>query len=66
MRKLTTALAALALVGTLAACGNDADSAATSPDQAIIQVGSVYEPQNLDNTAGGGHHPGCDPRETSK
>ncbi len=56
MRKILAVTAALTLAGVLAACGNsDSDSAATSdPAAATIQISSVYEPQNLDNTAGGG------------
>ncbi|HWS34775.1 MAG TPA: ABC transporter substrate-binding protein [Actinoplanes sp.] len=47
------AIAALALVGMLAACSSSTgdEKAAENP---IINIGSVYEPQNLDNTAGGG------------
>lgn len=43
---LTSALA-------LAACSSPSSDSA-KPQAATIQVGSVYEPQNLDNTAGGG------------
>jgi peptide/nickel transport system substrate-binding protein len=46
------ASAALAL--TLAACSTGTSSASTSGANATIRIGSVYEPQNLDNTAGGG------------
>ncbi|GLY02849.1 MULTISPECIES: ABC transporter substrate-binding protein [Actinoplanes] len=54
-RTLIRALAAVTALGTLAACGDSSDSAAsTSGADAIIQIGSLYEPQNLDNTAGGG------------
>ncbi|ETK35106.1 ABC transporter substrate-binding protein [Microbispora sp. ATCC PTA-5024] len=57
----TTSLlgAALALALALTACGGGAGSAAPAatgsydPD-ATIGIGSLYEPQNLDNTAGGG------------
>ncbi|GAA1656427.1 ABC transporter substrate-binding protein [Actinoplanes couchii] len=48
------AIAALALAGMLAACSSGGEATNASPEQKIIQVGSVYEPQNLDNTAGGG------------
>ncbi|MEV6345164.1 ABC transporter substrate-binding protein [Actinoplanes sp. NPDC051851] len=54
-RVLLQTLVAGSLAGVLAACG-DKDSGSSSADSkdAIIQIGSVYEPQNLDNTAGGG------------
>jgi peptide/nickel transport system substrate-binding protein len=59
VRRLTirvlAAVTALGLAGALAACGGgDDDSTAGGGETAIVQVGSVYEPQNLDNTAGGG------------
>ncbi|MFB4271526.1 ABC transporter substrate-binding protein [Nonomuraea sp. GTA35] len=56
--KFAAVVAALTLA--LAACGsgegNAPDGGATAaPDaSATIEVGSLYEPQNLDNTAGGG------------
>ncbi|MER6950807.1 ABC transporter substrate-binding protein [Nonomuraea sp. NPDC000554] len=48
--------AALALTLALAACGTGGGSptAATPDAGATIEIGSLYEPQNLDNTAGGG------------
>jgi peptide/nickel transport system substrate-binding protein len=50
-----TALVGIALVSALAlsACSSSG-GATTSSSNATIEVGSVYEPQNLDNTAGGG------------
>jgi peptide/nickel transport system substrate-binding protein len=52
----TTALigvaAAIALV--LSACSSPSTTASTNSSDATISIGSVYEPQNLDNTAGGG------------
>ncbi|MEU4693913.1 ABC transporter substrate-binding protein [Actinoplanes sp. NPDC023714] len=55
MKRLIASLAALALAGTLAACGGGDDDSTTGGGPAeTIQIGSVYEPQNLDNTAGGG------------
>jgi peptide/nickel transport system substrate-binding protein len=50
--RILPALTALGLVAALAACSTEQGS--TDPAKAVIQVGSVYEPQNLDNTAGGG------------
>ncbi|MFI5934703.1 ABC transporter substrate-binding protein [Actinoplanes sp. NPDC051494] len=48
-------LVAVGLTALLAACGGGGGATtAGGGDAAIIQVGSVYEPQNLDNTAGGG------------
>lgn len=46
---------AMALVLTLAACSSNSNTktAAVSTD-ATINIGSLYEPQNLDNTGGGG------------
>jgi peptide/nickel transport system substrate-binding protein len=49
--------AVLVLTLALAACGSGggSPSAAGTPDAgATIEIGSLYEPQNLDNTAGGG------------
>ncbi|WP_306207742.1 ABC transporter substrate-binding protein [Actinoplanes sp. RD1] len=55
MRKTLVAAAALSLTLALAACGGGGSGdTAKGGDAAIIQVGSMYEPQNLDNTAGGG------------
>lgn len=55
--RLTRTLAAAAASALLlAACsggGGDDDGAATGPD-AVVQVGSLYEPQNLSNVDGGG------------
>jgi len=45
--------ASLALVLTLAACSSPTKTTTTSSD-ATINIGSLYEPQNLDNTGGGG------------
>ncbi|MEU7830576.1 MULTISPECIES: ABC transporter substrate-binding protein [unclassified Nonomuraea] len=48
--------AALALSLALAACGTGSGVTASTapPTAATIEIGSLYEPQNLDNTAGGG------------
>jgi len=49
-------IAGIALTATLALAGcaaGGSSSSATGTD-ATIEIGSVYEPQNLDNTAGGG------------
>jgi peptide/nickel transport system substrate-binding protein len=52
--------AAIALTLTLAACGSGAGSTGGSgktgayDPNATIEIGSLYEPQNLDNTGGGG------------
>ena len=56
MKRVLAAITALGLAGVLAACGGGDNKDATSANTgaAVIQVGSVYEPQNLDNTAGGG------------
>ncbi|BBH70248.1 peptide ABC transporter substrate-binding protein [Actinoplanes sp. OR16] len=55
MKRLIATLSAVALAASLAACGgNDDDAPAANPAAETIQIGSVYEPQNLDNTAGGG------------
>jgi len=49
------AAAAITTLGLLAACGGGgSDAKPADSSAATIQVGSVYEPQNLDNTAGGG------------
>jgi peptide/nickel transport system substrate-binding protein len=54
-------VAAIAAALTLSACGSSSDSGAksgtpagASDPNATIEVGSLYEPQNLDNTGGGG------------
>ncbi|WP_213012192.1 ABC transporter substrate-binding protein [Paractinoplanes toevensis] len=56
MRRLITAsLAAVTALSLVAACGDKEDGSSTADGAAAtIQVGSLYEPQNLDNTAGGG------------
>ncbi|MEV4342981.1 ABC transporter substrate-binding protein [Actinoplanes sp. NPDC049596] len=56
MRRLLASLAAVTALSVLAACGGGGSSSADgkADGAATIQVGSVYEPQNLDNTAGGG------------
>jgi peptide/nickel transport system substrate-binding protein len=51
--------ATLAAAVALAACGSSGGSSAGTPASAadanaVVQVGSLYEPQNLDNTGGGG------------
>lgn len=45
--------AAAAITLTLAACSSGANTKSASSD-ATINIGSLYEPQNLDNTGGGG------------
>jgi peptide/nickel transport system substrate-binding protein len=56
VKKLLLAATAFGLAGVLAACGGGSGDSSGGGDSATatIQVGSVYEPQNLDNTAGGG------------
>jgi peptide/nickel transport system substrate-binding protein len=54
VKKTTTALVAaiavaVALTGCAPSAGGPSPAAATS-----VEIGSIYEPQNLDNTAGGG------------
>ncbi|WP_221585384.1 ABC transporter substrate-binding protein [Microbacterium sp. G2-8] len=59
-----TAAAALSAVLVLASCspsgtqdppaGGDAPAAAPADPDATVNIGSMYEPQNLDNTSGGG------------
>jgi peptide/nickel transport system substrate-binding protein len=55
MRK-TTALAALAVATalTLAGCASGSTSSQGASEDATIEIGSLYEPQNLSNVAGGG------------
>jgi peptide/nickel transport system substrate-binding protein len=52
----TTALigVAAAIALALSACSSPSTTASTNSSDATISIGSVYEPQNLDNTAGGG------------
>ncbi|NEN07061.1 ABC transporter substrate-binding protein [Diaminobutyricibacter tongyongensis] len=55
MRKSTTAVIATAIAATLALAGCSGGASQTaSGSGASIAVGSLYEPQNLDNTGGGG------------
>ncbi|MFJ2031710.1 ABC transporter substrate-binding protein [Streptosporangium sp. NPDC087985] len=67
MKRKTTSLigAAIAVALTLTGCGSGPEatspagsgstsSSASYDPNATIEVGSLYEPQNLDNTAGGG------------
>jgi peptide/nickel transport system substrate-binding protein len=54
VKRLISAVAALALAGTVAACGGTDGGTTADAKTETIQIGSVYEPQNLDNTAGGG------------
>ena len=60
MNSKTTSLigAAIALALALGACGSETKTApsasVTADPNATIAIGSLYEPQNLDNTAGGG------------
>jgi peptide/nickel transport system substrate-binding protein len=50
---LVVAAAATALALGLSACSSGSSTSSSGSD-ASIRIGSVYEPQNLDNTAGGG------------
>jgi len=52
----SSALVALALTAVLAltSCSSEATTANETGANATINIGSVYEPQNLDNTGGGG------------
>lgn len=53
--KRTTAAIALAIASTLALAGCAGGSASSKTgDEATIAIGSLYEPQNLSNTGGGG------------
>ncbi|MDG4761731.1 ABC transporter substrate-binding protein [Micromonospora sp. WMMD710] len=54
MRKILTAVVAVAFGLGLAACAPDDGPSTASGADATIDVGSLYEPQNLDNTGGGG------------
>lgn len=56
MNTRSSALVALALTAALAltSCSGAVAPADQTPDNATINIGSVYEPQNLDNTGGGG------------
>jgi peptide/nickel transport system substrate-binding protein len=54
--KKPIAVIALGLATTLllAGCASDADSSSASTGDATIEIGSLYEPQNLSNIGGGG------------
>lgn len=52
--KRTTAAIALAIATTVALAGCAGGSSSSSGDEATIAIGSLYEPQNLSNTGGGG------------
>jgi peptide/nickel transport system substrate-binding protein len=54
VKKIVTAVAVVALGLGLTACGADDAASAPGGADATIEVGSLYEPQNLDNTGGGG------------
>lgn len=55
MKKKLGLATGIALVSALAlAACSGTSSSSTKPADATINIGSVYEPQNLDNTAGGG------------
>lgn len=56
MRKILTVATATAtaLALALSACGSDDPPSPATASDASIGVGSLYEPQNLDNTGGGG------------
>lgn len=56
-RPLSAGVLTVALAVTLAACGGGSNSTSGSgayDKNATVNIGSLYEPQNLDNTAGGG------------
>jgi len=53
VRKLWIPAVAVALAIGLTACSAD-NKAASSGADATVDIGSLYEPQNLDNTGGGG------------
>jgi peptide/nickel transport system substrate-binding protein len=55
-KPLSAGVLTLALAVTLAACGGAKGGAANGAydKNATVNIGSLYEPQNLDNTAGGG------------
>ena len=57
-RTLTAAAALFAAMSLVAACGSSGESGDTSTGEAstdaVIHVGSLYEPQNLSNVEGGG------------
>ncbi|MFD7102427.1 ABC transporter substrate-binding protein [Streptomyces celluloflavus] len=57
-KPLSVGVLTLALAVTLAACGGGAHGGGAAngayDKNATVNIGSLYEPQNLDNTAGGG------------
>ncbi|MEU7177509.1 MULTISPECIES: ABC transporter substrate-binding protein [Streptomyces] len=57
-KPLSAGVLTLALAVTLAACGGGAHGGGAAngayDKNATVNIGSLYEPQNLDNTAGGG------------
>ncbi len=53
-RPLATAAALLASALVLAGCSGGGSSSAAGGEDATIYIGSLYEPQNLSNTRGGG------------
>lgn len=56
-RSLSVGTLTVALAVTLAACGGGSESASGGgayDKDATVNIGSLYEPQNLDNTGGGG------------
>jgi peptide/nickel transport system substrate-binding protein len=55
VKKTTTALVVAAIATAVALTGCAPSSGGPSPAAATgVEIGSIYEPQNLDNTAGGG------------
>jgi peptide/nickel transport system substrate-binding protein len=54
VKKSTTAVLAAALAATLALAGCAPSQGGSDTAASSIEIGSLYEPQNLDNTAGGG------------
>ncbi|GAA3892609.1 ABC transporter substrate-binding protein [Leifsonia kafniensis] len=54
MKKTTLAIVATAIAATLVLAGCAPSNGGDASTAKAIEVGSIYEPQNLDNTAGGG------------
>ena len=54
MKRPVVALLASALATAVVLSGSLTLTAAAQDPDATISIGSLYEPQNLDNTAGGG------------
>ncbi|MFT2818018.1 ABC transporter substrate-binding protein [Leifsonia sp. A12D58] len=54
MKKTTTVALAATVIASLALAGCSTASSDSTSSASTIEIGSLYEPQNLDNTAGGG------------